>query len=421
MARKSSLAALLLASLAFGAPGLAQDSGVSTADWLSQAEAAMTAQRYVEARERLEPEAARGNPDAERLLADLYAAGLGLPQNFSRALELYRRAAEQGNPAAANALGRAYAEGRAVEQDGELALTYLAQAARTGNPDYQIDLARGFESGLGGAAQPGLAAQWYQSAAEQGSITAMTSLGVLYLEGRGVARDPGRAIELFSQASEAGDARAQNNLGLLYVRGEDVERDYDRAFSLFEAAAAQGLREGITNLSVMYDNGFGVPVDEDMARDLLEQAHGPGGDALTSLLQSLGFPYDPRLAVPDWSLAAEPAEEIAAQALDPVALYQTGFRAITGAGVPQDIPGGIERMERAARAGLGGAQLDMAVLYALGRGVPQDFSRAYFWAGLAAQRNLPGAARLRDALALEMSVDQLHGAQAAMLEFATSR
>lgn len=354
--------------------------------------------------------------EAQFLLADLHARGLGVPQNFNTAIEYYRRASSLGSPAAENALGRAYAEGHAIEPDSQLALEYLLAAARSGDARYQSDLARALETGLDGEPQLAEAASWYQRAADQGHLDSITSLGVMYLEERGVERDAGWAIELFGLAAAAGDPRAQNNLGLIYVRGEDVERDYDRAFELFSAAAERGQREAMTNLSVMYASGFGVAVDEAESVRLLEQARRARGLTLSSVLAQVGFPYDSRLAEPDWNLPLDPAEEQAAGAGDPVALYQTALRYLNGAGVRRDVPAGIERMEHAAEAGMGTAQLMLALMYAHGRNLPQDYEHAYVWASRAALAAVPAAADVRDALASEMSAAQLRRAQQRVVE-----
>ncbi len=411
MTTRSGVFCAVLLSLTLAA-GTAQAQPAADADE-AVARAASTIEQgyYGDALQQLASPGLRDVAEAQALLGDLYLRGLGVPQNFGTAMDYYRRAAGLGSAAAQNALGRAYAEGQAIPRDAQRAFEYLTEAAMSGVPGYQSDLARALETGVGGEPRPDEAASWYQRAAEQGDLDAMTSLGVLYLEGRGVERDADRAIELFAQASEAGDARAQNNLGLIYVRGEDVERDYDLAFELFSVAAEQGQREALTNLSVMYASGFGVDVDEAQSVRLLEQARRARGLTLSTLLEQVGFPYDARLAEQDWSLPLSPANEQAARGGDPVALYLTALRYLNGAGVRQDIPVGVERMQRAADLGMGTAQFMLGLMYAHGRNLPQDYGHAYVWTSRAALAAVPGAAEVRDALAAEMGAAQLRQAQ----------
>ena len=364
MTTRSGVFCAVLLSLTLAA-GTAQAQPAADADE-AVARAASTIEQgyYGDALQQLASPGLRDVAEAQALLGDLYLRGLGVPQNFGTAMDYYRRAAGLGSAAAQNALGRAYAEGQAIPRDAQRAFEYLTEAAMSGVPGYQSDLARALETGVGG-----------------------------------------------EQASEAGDARAQNNLGLIYVRGEDVERDYDLAFELFSVAAEQGQREALTNLSVMYASGFGVDVDEAQSVRLLEQARRARGLTLSTLLEQVGFPYDARLAEQDWSLPLSPANEQAARGGDPVALYLTALRYLNGAGVRQDIPVGVERMQRAADLGMGTAQFMLGLMYAHGRNLPQDYGHAYVWTSRAALAAVPGAAEVRDALAAEMGAAQLRQAQ----------
>jgi len=398
----SGLALFLTCGTAIAQPGGDGDRN------LIEAETLIEAGRYGAAVDLLAPQADAGDDQAQALLAHLYSQGLGVPQNFVLAAELNSAAAAHGNPRAQNALGKAYIQGLGVASEVERGLDLLEQAAQTSRAEYQADLAVALEAHSDRVAEAG---ELYRLASEQGHIPSMTSLGVLYMEGRGVERDALRAMSLFSQAAEQGDARAQNNLGLMFVRGEDVERDYDQAFRLFEMAAQQGLREGLTNLSVMYESGFGVAVDEDEARRLLAEARRQGSFSLAALLDEIGFTFDPRLVSPRWEENLSQEDEQGALAGDPVSLYRTAFRYLNGYGVRQNMPLGLSRLEEAAEAGLGGAQMNLGVLYAMGLAVPQDYENAYVWSSLAAFHGTNFAGRLRDALAVEMSGEQLLRAQ----------
>ena len=75
------------------------------------------------------------------------------------------------------------------------------------------------------------------------------------------------------------------------------------------------------------------------------------------------------------------------------------------------MPGGIERLERAAEAGLGSAPFTLGLMYANGRSLPQDYENAYIWTNRAALAAVPAASEIRDALAAEMSAAQLQRAQ----------
>ena len=94
--------------------------------------------------------ASGGDQSAEIELGDMYAAGVGVPQDLKQAAEWYRKAAEQGSPAGEVHLAELYRDGRGVARD-------TTQAA-----------------------------EWYRKAAEQGDAGAQGTLAMLYVMGQGV-------------------------------------------------------------------------------------------------------------------------------------------------------------------------------------------------------------------------------------------
>jgi uncharacterized protein len=73
--------------------------------------------------------ASHGNAHAQTVLGFMYENGRGVPQNFERAVEWYRRAAAQGDPTAQYLLGLMYDKGHGVQQDWVLAHKWLILAA----------------------------------------------------------------------------------------------------------------------------------------------------------------------------------------------------------------------------------------------------------------------------------------------------
>ncbi|MCE3239312.1 MAG: hypothetical protein K0R24_2293, partial [Gammaproteobacteria bacterium] len=144
--------------------------------------------------------------DAEQSynLAQKYHHGLGVPQDYEKAMKEYEKAAAQGNHWAQTNLGDIYRDGLGVPQN--------------------YDQAR----------------EWYQKAALQGNDFAQTSLGFLYHNGQGVPQNYVRAREWYERAAAQGNASAQYNLGVLYHNGLRVAKDYEKARKWYEKAAAQG-------------------------------------------------------------------------------------------------------------------------------------------------------------------------------------
>ena len=68
-------------------------------------------------------------PDASIALAGFYLQGLIIPQNYTRAIELYSKAADTGNPRAQLELGFLYYIGQGVDQDFSKAHELFQEAA----------------------------------------------------------------------------------------------------------------------------------------------------------------------------------------------------------------------------------------------------------------------------------------------------
>ena len=75
------------------------------------------------------------------LLAELYAGGLGVPQDEAKAAEWYTLAAARGDRAAMFALAMFRLQGRAGPRDREASAKLLAAAAKLGHPLAAYDLA----------------------------------------------------------------------------------------------------------------------------------------------------------------------------------------------------------------------------------------------------------------------------------------
>ena len=99
------------------------------ADALSRGTAAYSRGDYNRAVRELEPLARRGNPRALALLVFLYEYGLGEPQAYPAAADLYKQAAIQADPFGQAMLGLMYDKGHGVPQNFVLAYKWLDLAA----------------------------------------------------------------------------------------------------------------------------------------------------------------------------------------------------------------------------------------------------------------------------------------------------
>lgn len=228
------LAALLLAAM-WGFPGTAWPQS------LAAGAQAYADQDYKKALAILEPLAAVGNPQAQKILGVMHEHGHGVEANATEAMKWYLLAAKQGDPEVQHQVGANYFHGRGVEADQQKAATWWGRAADSGQADAQFDLA------------------------------------LLYFRGGAkVAKDSAKAVGLFQLAAEQGHGQAQYSLGVMHAAGRGVEQDYDAALLWFKRAAAQGVAKAQFNLGVFYENGYGVKQDPATARQWYERAAAQG-------------------------------------------------------------------------------------------------------------------------------------------------
>ncbi|MEM9107812.1 MAG: tetratricopeptide repeat protein [Pseudomonadota bacterium] len=126
-------AALLALSLALPATGAFAD--------IEKARDLMEASQFEEAMQELLPAARSGNADAEELIGIMYAMGLGVPRDDTRAFEWYLRSAMKGHPGAQSGVGWYYEVGRGMpEPDLVRAYMWYVLSAIGGDPDAAISM-----------------------------------------------------------------------------------------------------------------------------------------------------------------------------------------------------------------------------------------------------------------------------------------
>jgi len=129
-----------------------------------------------EAAQWLEKAVSQGHRAAQLPLAAMYRDGLGVDQDYKRAVVLFTRAAEYGYPSAQFSLGVMYRFGDGVRRDYTEAVKWYRMAARQGDAESQNSLGIAYESGRGTKTNFKIAYVWYQVAAENGSQRADNNL-----------------------------------------------------------------------------------------------------------------------------------------------------------------------------------------------------------------------------------------------------
>ena len=70
----------------------------------------------------------------------MYEQGRGVPQDYTKAVDWYRKAAEQNEPSAQYSLGLMYDQGTGVPRNLSEANHWYALAAKNGDPDAKAAL-----------------------------------------------------------------------------------------------------------------------------------------------------------------------------------------------------------------------------------------------------------------------------------------
>jgi len=135
MEPNSRIVAMLWFALVLAAPG-----GYAIEDNFAEIDAAIVQGSYPKARRLLDEMAHRGDTEAMFRLANLYRAGIGIPQDLAQSARLYEQAATAGHVPSQYMAGQCYERGIGVPRDIAKAGEWYTRAARAGDSRAQARL-----------------------------------------------------------------------------------------------------------------------------------------------------------------------------------------------------------------------------------------------------------------------------------------
>src|SRR5580693_6999131 len=231
----------------------------------------------------------RKDPKSMTLLGELYANGLGVPQDDKKAAEWYELAAARGDPSAMFALAIFSLEGRAGLRDRQKSAQLMADAAKLGHPIAAYDLALLYIEGQLFPQDFNRAAELLRVAANAGNPQAEYALGTLYKEGRGVSKDLHEAVYLFGLAALADYTDAEVEYAIALYNGDGVTRNQEVAAALFHKAALKNNPIAQNRLAHILAAGIGAPADPVAATKwhLISKARGETDIALDDFVAKL--------------------------------------------------------------------------------------------------------------------------------------
>ncbi|CAG5129534.1 unnamed protein product, partial [Candidula unifasciata] len=303
----------------------------------------------------------RGSPKAQMGLAFMYSAGFHYNSSQAKGLIYLTFSALGGEPLAQMALGYRYYAGIGVESKCETALTYYRKVAAKvaesvtpagGQVVQRIRLQEEAES-QGSNNGPLLdddLLQYYHFLADKGDQQAQVVLGTLYYQGgKGVQINHEQAYHYFSTAAQAGSGHALGYLGKMHSEGSPVvTQNNHTALEYFKKSADKKNHIGQTGLGMMYLNGLGVEKDTGKAFRYFSLASDQGSvDAQLQLgimyFTGNGVRKDYKMAVKYFTMSSQNGHVLA--------FYNLAQMHATGTGVLRNCHTAVELFKNVAERG----------------------------------------------------------------------
>ena len=325
--------------------------------------------------------AREGDTIAMQELASLYANGIYVPQNTSKAMQWNMLAKLLGNVNVTCGICKCISDNNDFIINNEAILSQLKKNrinfayCKEGERLYSD---KKYEQAI----------YWFQKAADAGNSAAQKNLAICYFNGYGVEKDVEKAIYWWQKAADAGNSTAQNSLAYRYFAGDGVEKDVEKAVHWCQKAADAGYSAAQYRLAFCFLKGDGVEKDVEKAVYWWQKAADAGdSDAQNSLafryFKGDGVEKDVEKAVYWWQKAAD--------AGDSDAQYRLAFCFLKGEGVEKDVEKAVYWWQKAADAGDSDAQNSLAFRYFKGDGVEKDVEKAVYWWQKAADAGNSGA------------------------------
>ncbi|KAG0367439.1 hypothetical protein BGX24_003227 [Mortierella sp. AD032] len=126
---------------------------------------------------------------AQRDLCIIYYEGLGIPKDYSKAMDWFLKSASQGCRNSLTYIGVMYYHVQGVPQYRLIALQWLLKASDLGNRSTMTDVGMMYCDGIGNPQDYEQAQLWFTKAATEDHSAAQRELGKMYLMGHGVPQN----------------------------------------------------------------------------------------------------------------------------------------------------------------------------------------------------------------------------------------
>lgn len=344
----------------------------------------------------LEEAAQLGSSKAPLTLAQMYNWGIGVTEDYDKALSMFLELTENGSEKAPRYVAMMYENGRGIGIDYEKAAEYYQMAAERGDITSQYYIGRCYEYGIGVDVDYDKALEWYQQGAsceDSLGVDSMRAIASMYEEGKGVEQNQDLAKEWYEkaenapehiplhelEAAQSGETEAaQENPG--DAEYELYKETVNKATEYLMEAYELGSEQAPLCVAQAYYYGIGVSEDYGKALDMFLEmvesgSNGKAGRYVALMYENgrgVGVDYE---KVPQYF-------QIAAENGDITSQYYTGRCYEYGVGVDVDYAKAMEWYELGASCeeSLGADSMrGIARLYEEGKGVEQNQELADEW------------------------------------------
>ncbi|CAE7798676.1 esiB, partial [Symbiodinium sp. KB8] len=329
---------------------------------------------------------AKGHHGCAHRLAYMYMEGKHVDRCQQRGLCFLRFAAAK-IPEAQAQLGVCYREGNGVPQDHSRAFELFKQAAEANNPLGQYYLARCYELGEGTACSPAKAVELYQNMLERDKRSQVMNcarhrLALLLYFGSDqgaspedhVEKDLVQAADHFRDGVANGYKRSFYYLGLLYLHGDGgLEVNKAEAERLWTEAAKDNIVLAIFSLAKAYEKGdFGMCHLEKAFQWYRQAANLGHADSMARV----GMYHLHGTVVPKNAYFAREWFQRSADGGSTMGRIHLAIAFMHGEGGPKCCHRGVELLRPAVASGSAMAKYYMSRCYAKGCGVSKCLQQA---------------------------------------------
>ncbi|KAI9201916.1 uncharacterized protein BJ171DRAFT_444847, partial [Polychytrium aggregatum] len=320
-------------------------------------------------------------------LAGCYRNGLGVDQDHTKAVEIYRTIADRGISQAQVALGRCYESGEGVDQSFTTAIEWYSKAADQANEDGRLHIVflRGWFSLIGHDVEQSdeTAFNYWHEVSTQSTDPvikpiATHMLGWMHYLGRGTQLDKQKGVKIIrDNQSEDFPLGEQNILTVVYAEPW-INSSPPAPRKLFELCQLGSDRDWLCRhlMAVCLVSGLGSREQQEKTIGIFENL---ASDGHNDSQLWIGRLYWRSWRVSRNHQAAFKWFRKAADQGNSYGEYMVGYFTFNGIGVPKDRTMAVEWFRKSAEQGNRYGQAALGYCYERGRGITKNLDTANFW------------------------------------------